>query len=429
MNPIERTCRSLVLKRLKSLTGGTLSIVETYDSQERVFRFGRASDLDASINVRSPKFFKKAAIGGGLGFADSLVDGDWDSDDLTSIVRIFIRDMRSRQQKELGVFGLRNLLARCFEYTRRNTKAGSKRNIHQHYDLSNKFFSMWLDPTMTYSCGLFRSENDSMHQASINKIDMACSKLDLQSTDHLVEIGTGWGALAIHAAKNYGCRVTTTTISNEQYELARQRIADAGLSDRIEVLQRDYRDLGGKYDKLVSIEMIEAVGHSFMANFFTKCNSLLKQSGLMLLQGITIVDQMYRDYVKNVDFIRKYIFPGGCLISTASLLETTRTNTQMRLLQLDDMAPHYAETLRRWRQAYIEQWGEIKKLGFDDRFDRMWRYYLSYCEAAFEERQVNVQQFLFAMPQSQHAHLPLPTRSASSMGHPHFNKPKTQTVG
>ncbi len=427
MNPIHSTCQRLLFQRLQSLSGGYVEIVDDGQvpgARASVKGFGSAeSDLRARIRVHNSSFYRKVVTAGDLGLADSLISGDWSGDDLTALVRIFIRSHRSSELATGWSSRVRKFLSRCAELTRRNTRVGARRNIHRHYDLSNEFFALWLDPSMSYSCAVFRDTHDTLDDASTNKIELACSKLSLQPTDHLLEIGSGWGGLAIYAAQKYGCRVTTTTISEEQYQMAKSRIAKAGLSDQVTVLKQDYRDLCGKFDKLISIEMIEAVGHRFMNTFFAKCNSLLRPDGMMLLQGITIVDQMYEQYVGNVDFIRAYIFPGGCLTSTSSLLNCMRQSTSMRLIHLDDMAPHYAETLRRWRDALFERVDDVKSLGFDDRFVRMWEYYLCYCEAAFEERQVNVQQLLFAMPECRHPHLPyslttLPNRQAKASVQP-----------
>ena len=354
--------------------------------------------LRAHVRVHHPRFYRRSVLGGGLGVSESLLDGDWSCDDLTSLVRIFIRNLQVSDRMDQGLAWMRRSLARLGHAVRRNSRAGAVRNIHQHYDLGNDFYRLFLDETMNYSCGLFEPGATTMYDASVRKMDAICRKLDLQKTDHVVEIGTGWGALAIYAAENFGCRVTTTTISQEQFDFAVERVQKAGLADQITVLQRDYRDLRGQFDKLVSVEMIEAVGHEFFGTFFRKCSELLRPEGMLLLQSIVIKDQRYKDHLQSVDFIRKYIFPGGCLPSVSVLLQTMTHETDMRLLQMEDIAPHYVQTLRCWRQAFHQNLDEVFELGYSPSFVRMWDYYLCYCTAAFEERQCNNVQMLFAKP-------------------------------
>src|SRR5690606_1373140 len=287
----------------------------------------------------------------------------------------------------------------------RNSRDGSRRNIQAHYDLGNDFFALFLDPTMNYSCGIFESAEATMEQASIAKMDAICRKLDLQPGDHLLEIGTGWGALAIHAARHFGCRVTTTTISREQHALAAARIREAGLGDRIELLRRDYRDLEGRYDKLVSVEMIEAVGHRFLDTYFRRCSSLLKDDGLMLLQAITIRDEHYAQALKSVDFIQRFVFPGGFIPSVAAMSASMARTTDMQLLHLQDIGLHYATTLRRWRQRFFDNVAAVRALGYPDSFVRLWEFYLCYCEGAFLERNIGNVQMLLAKPRSRRASL------------------------
>jgi len=264
--------------------------------------------------------------------------------------------------------------------------AGSRRNISAHYDLGNDFFRLFLDDTLMYSAGVFETPEATMEEASIAKIDRICRKLELGPDDHLLEIGTGWGGFAIHAARHYGCRVTTTTISEAQHQLARERIIEAGLEDRIELLREDFRNLTGQYDKLVSIEMIEAIGEANIGRFFAVCNGLLKPHGKMLLQSITIADNLYEGYRRSVDFIQRYIFPGGFLPSVASLCHAVGRNSDMRLFHLEDIGPHYAETLKRWRQQFNTNLTAIRALGYPPEFIRMWEFYLCYCEGGFLER-------------------------------------------
>jgi cyclopropane-fatty-acyl-phospholipid synthase len=280
----------------------------------------------------------------------------------------------------------------------RNTRDGSRRNIAAHYDLGNDFYSSWLDPTMMYSCAYFETPDTSLEMAATAKLDRICRKLDLKATDSVVEIGTGWGGFAIYAAQNYGCHITTTTISKEQYDLASLRVKEAGLESKISLLFDDYRDLEGQYDKLVSIEMIEAVGHQFHESFFQKCCDLLKPDGQMLLQAITIADQQYEKYKTGVDFIRRYIFPGGCLASVTDMTRVMTASTDMRVLHAEDIGPHYATTLRHWNERFFGNIEQIRSMGYPDTFVRMWEYYLCYCEAAFLERAIGTVQMLMMRP-------------------------------
>jgi cyclopropane-fatty-acyl-phospholipid synthase len=282
----------------------------------------------------------------------------------------------------------------------RNTRRGSRKNIAAHYDVGNDFYQLWLDPSMMYSCAYFEHDDAPLEHAATEKLDRICKKLDLNHGDSVVEIGTGWGGFAIHAAKHYGCHVTTTTISQQQHDFARQAIVDAKLEDRITLLFEDYRDLDGTFDKLVSIEMIEAVGHEYHDTFFNKCCDLLKPNGQMLLQAITIADQRYEEYKTSVDFIKKYIFPGGCLTSVTDMTRTMTEHTDMRVIHLEDIGPHYATTLKHWHERFSARLDEIRQLGYSDEFLRMWRFYLQYCESAFIERAIGNVQMLIMRPEA-----------------------------
>ncbi|WP_341871424.1 cyclopropane-fatty-acyl-phospholipid synthase family protein [Aeoliella straminimaris] len=298
--------------------------------------------------------------------------------------------------------GLPKLFAparRFANWLKRNTPAGSRRNISQHYDLSNEFFELMLDPTMTYSSGYFPHPRATLEQASTEKYDRICRQLQLSPSDHVLEIGTGWGGFAIHAATNYACRVTTTTISQAQHDYAADRIERQQLQSQVELKLVDYRDLQGNFDKLVSIEMIEAVGERFLPGYFAKCSQLLKPSGAMLLQAITIPDCRYDTYRNGVDFIQQHVFPGGFLPSPSAMTECLRTHTDFRLQNMEDFALHYARTLRLWREKLWSQLDAVRELGFDDRFLRLWKYYLCYCEAGFLEHQIGVSQWMLTKPQ------------------------------
>jgi cyclopropane-fatty-acyl-phospholipid synthase len=290
-----------------------------------------------------------------------------------------------------------------FHFLNRNSRQGSARNIAAHYDLGNDLYRLMLDPTMAYSCGIFERPDSTLEQASIAKFEAVCRKLALQPSDHLVEIGTGWGGLAIHAAKHYGCRVTTTTISSEQHSYAREQIAREGLSDRITLLLEDYRDLRGVYDKAVSIEMIEAVGANYLDTYLRKCSSLLRDSGAMLLQAITIQDQFYAQASKSVDYIQRFIFPGSFIPSVAVIQESLARVTDMKIFHLEDIGPHYARTLQLWRERFFENLREVHRLGYPDSFVRLWEYYLCYCEGGFAERQLGNVQLLLTKPDCRRA--------------------------
>ncbi len=389
----------MVLRRLRDLKRGRLQLIE---GDKRFVGGSAADETSATIRVLHPRFYLRAIRGGSLGLAEAYLDGDWTSDDVTAVLRLFLQNLSWSEEVERRRSWTSALWSRLTHFQRRNTVSLSRRNIHEHYDLGNEFFRLFLDETMTYSCGIFERPDSTMREASIAKIDRACRKLQLCPEDHLLEIGTGWGACAMHAAREYGCRVTTTTISQQQFAVARERIEAAGLSHRIDVVLQDYRHLQGQYSKLISIEMIEAVGYEFLPTYFRKCYELLHPTGMMLLQGIVMCEQGYAQYLRTVDFIQKHVFPGGCLASVGAITEAVRRSTDMRLLHLEDLAPHYARTLSVWRDQFFRQLAEVKALGYSDRFVRMWNYYLCYCQAAFDERYIGTVQMLLARSESRH---------------------------
>jgi cyclopropane-fatty-acyl-phospholipid synthase len=364
------------------------------------YEFGHigTSRLAGAITVHDRRFYRAVVLGGGLGAAETYIRGDWDSADLTAAMRVLARDSEVLAGVDKGGAQLLRPIRSAANWLRRNTRAGSKRNIAAHYDLSNDFFALLLDPTMTYSSGIFPSPTSTLAEASIEKYDRICRKLQLTPQDHVLEIGTGWGGFAEHAAGRYGCRVTTTTISEQQAAYAEQRFRKASLGDRITLLKDDYRDLRGRYDKLVSIEMIEAVGEKYLPAYFAKCSELLKPEGMMLLQAITIPDHRYDPYRKSVDFIRRYIFPGGLLPSPGAIANCLGRATDFRLFHAEDFGSHYARTLAHWRHNFWKNMDQVKSLGFDERFIRAWHYYLCYCEAGFHERQIGVSQILLTKP-------------------------------
>ena len=357
---------------------------------------GNSAEPAATVNVHDDRFYTTLAAGGAVGASEAYMQGMWTCDQLTLLVQVLLRN--TSVLRGLGNAAYKKPLYKLLHLMNRDSVDGSKKNISAHYDLGNKLFENFLDPTMTYSSGFFEKPDSTMHQASTAKLDRICQKLALSESDHVVEIGTGWGSFALHAARNYNCKITTTTISEEQYQLACQRVKDAGLQDRIEIVKKDYRLLTGQYDKLVSIEMIEAVGLAYLGNYFEKCASLLKPAGKMLIQAITIADQQYEFSKRNVDFIQRYIFPGGALPSVTALTNTATNETDLRMTALEDITGHYATTMRKWREKFYLNVEQITQLGYDNRFLRMWEYYLCYCEGGFEEKSIGCVQAEFIRP-------------------------------
>jgi cyclopropane-fatty-acyl-phospholipid synthase len=388
--------RKAVLGRLANLESGQLTVVDRSGAVE----FGQVGQLGltANIDVHDRRFYRDLVLGGGIGAAEAYIRGYWESPDLTAAMRVLAQNNGVLAGVETGAARLVRPLRAATNWLRRNTRAGSKRNISAHYDLSNDFFALMLDRTMTYSSGVFPTRESTLEEASIEKYDRICRKLQLTQEDHLLEIGTGWGGFAEHAVKNYGCRVTTTTISDEQHAYAERRLREAEIDQRVTLLKEDYRDLGGAYDKLVSIEMIEAVGEKFLPGYFGKCSQLLKPHGMMCLQAITIPDHRYDGYRKSVDFIQRYIFPGGFLPSMGAIGACLGRATDFRLFHTEDFGLHYADTLAHWRNNFWEAIDAVRSLGFDERFIRTWHYYLCYCEAGFHERQIGVSQLLLTKP-------------------------------
>ncbi len=337
---------------------------------------------------------------GSIGAGEAYRDGWWSCDDLVALIQIFARNMQA--SSELGGYwsSLVDFGRKITHRFNRNTRSGSRRNIAAHYDLSNQFYQLFLDPTMTYSSGVFADENSSMEEASIEKYDRMCRKLRLLPSDHVLEIGTGWGGFAEHAVKHYGCRVTTTTLSQAQHDYAQQRFQAAGINDRVTLLLSDYRELTGQFDKLASIEMVEAVGHEYLNTFFAKCSSLLKADGLFAFQAITMPDQRYEQYLRSVDFIQKYIFPGGCLPSLGAMTRSVGRVTDFQFAHIEDFAEHYARTLDHWRTRFHANADAIANLGMTESFLRLWDYYLCYCEGAFREKQIGVCQVLLQKPRN-----------------------------
>ena len=399
---LDQTARKAVISLLNKLQHGQITIIEDNDR----YAFGEASStasLRANITVHHSQFYSRILFGGSIGAAEAYMEGLWSADDLTMVMRILAINQQAFADMEKGLARLTAPLYKLYHSARKNTKIGSRKNILAHYDLGNDFYTLFLDPTMTYSCGIFEHAQSTLEEASVAKYDRLCQKLQLKPGQRVVEIGTGWGGFAVHAVQNYDVHVTTTTISEEQHRYAAQRFRKAGLEDRISLLKKDYRDLRGEFDRLVSIEMIEAVGHHFYNTFFQTCGRLLKDDGLMALQAITIGDQLFERHKRTVDFIKRYIFPGSCIPSVTAIGNAIARSTDLRLIHLEDITPHYAKTLREWRRQFFANIDRVRKMGYPDTFIRMWEYYLCYCEGGFAERYIGDVQIVFAKPHHRQA--------------------------
>jgi cyclopropane-fatty-acyl-phospholipid synthase len=397
---LEALARRAVLERLGRIETGALYVV----AGDEQWHFGERlpSGSGATVRIHDARTFAELAFGGSIGAAEAYSLGFWDADDLTSVLRVLLRNRAVLDDLETGTARLRAPFQRALHWLNRNTRAGSGRNIAAHYDLGNEFFALWLDPSLMYSSATFATPTTTLEEASAAKNELICRKLRLTPADRLLEIGTGWGGFALHAARNFGCRITSVTISREQHELACRRVREAGLADRVAVLLADYRDLDpdvhGRFDKLVSIEMIEAVGHDYQPAFFRKCAQMLEPEGAMLLQAITIADQQYERARRSVDFIQRHIFPGSCLTSVTNMSAVLTRATDLRIAHLEDIGPHYATTLAHWRARFRERSAAIRELGFPETFLRMWEYYFCYCEAGFRERAIGDVQLLLVKP-------------------------------
>src|SRR6185312_9322826 len=392
---------SLVLKFLSNMKKGNATL--TMPSGEIITWGTGEGNISASITISDKRFFEKCVLFGDVGFGDAFTDGYWQTDSVTNVIKWFLLNVEdapsiSGSKVQTGILNMFKFLNRLYHLRRKNDVARAKENIAEHYDLNNDFFKLFLDPSMTYSSAYFIKEGMSLQDAQMAKYDALCQSLKLKPTDHVLEIGSGWGGNAIYMAKKYGCRVTSVTISEEQYKLAKERVTEQGLDDKVEIKLTDYRLLTGLFDKIVSIEMLEAVGHEFLEVYFKKCAELLKPKGILGFQVITSPDSRYDSLRKGVDWIQKHIFPGTLLPSVAALNAAISRTGELNIMGLKEFGLHYAETLKIWREKFNEQLNEVKKLGFDDKFIRKWNYYLSYCEAAFAMRNIYVMQMVYSRP-------------------------------
>lgn len=391
----ERFLRDRLLQRLAGFGHGRLEVRDALGT----LAFGRAGDgPEVTLEVLDPGFYRMLATHGSVGAGEAYMDGLWRCSDLVGLVRLLVRNRDLLDGMETGSARLGGLAMKALHLLRRNTRDGSRRNIAAHYDLGNDFFRLFLSSDLMYSSAYWAGADDTLEAASTRKLDLICRKLALGPDDHVLEIGTGWGGFALHAARHYGCRVTTTTISREQYELAAARVREAGLEDRITLLQSDYRDLSGQYDKLVSIEMIEAIGAEYQMAYFGQIGRLLKPEGLALVQAITIEDHRYQQALQSVDFIKRFIFPGCFIPSVNAMLEAKTRSSDLALVGLEDFGLSYARTLKAWRERFLAHLAEVRAQGFDERFIRMWEFYLAYCEGGFRERSIGVSHLLLARP-------------------------------
>jgi cyclopropane-fatty-acyl-phospholipid synthase (EC 2.1.1.79) len=394
---LDKLAKKAVLAVCKRLQRGHLTI----EDNGEVYRFGEPAEkaeIIAHIQVHQYSAYRDVFFHGSIGSGEAYMRGAWTSPDLLNVIQLWVANAKILDKMDNERPWISRFMAKILHSFNENSRFGSRKNISAHYDLGNDFFKLFLDKTMMYSSAVFPEKTSTLEEGSLHKLELLCQKLQLTDSDHLLEIGTGWGGLAVYAAKNYGCKVTTTTISKEQHDYAQQRVDELGLQNQVTVLLEDYRDLRGQYDKLVSVEMIEAVGHEYYADYFSRCSQLLKAGGLMAIQAITISDQRYQQAKQSVDFIQRYIFPGGCLPSNEVIASCVSRHTDMHIIDLQDITAHYARTLRLWREAFFSELEQVKTQGFDDVFCRMWEFYLCYCEGGFRERVISTGQFVFAKP-------------------------------
>lgn len=398
--PKEGFYRKVILGLLSKMPLGK-ALISLPDGSEMAI--GNGEGISCHIRIQNPVFFRRCVLYGDIGFGEAYVDGDWDTDSITNVIKWFLLNVDhaptvSGSSTRSLVLNLLKAVNKLYHIKRGNSLSGSRKNISEHYDLNNDFFALFLDPTMTYSSAYYTRENMTLEEAQLEKYDRLCRQLHLKESDHVLEIGSGWGGNAIYMAKHYGCRVTTLTISEEQYRLAKERIAKEKLEDRITILVKDYRLMEGSFDKIVSIEMLEAVGAEYYNEYFKKCSDLLKKDGIFALQVITCPDSRFESLKNGVDWIQKHIFPGSLLPSVAAINQAVNSTGNLTLVDLKDIGLHYAHTLNAWHKAFNEKLEAVKQLGFDEYFIRKWNYYLCYCEAAFAMRNIHVMQLVYTRP-------------------------------
>lgn len=388
----DKRCRSLVHSVFSNITYGQLEVVE--GSQHQFFPSASLQNsvqdtIKGKIQIHDMSVYRDFVKGGSIGVAEAFIAGKWSTPNLTNVIRIFAKAQQQTDRLDSNKSIVNKVKNALNHWQNRNTQSGSKRNILAHYDLGNELYTRFLDPKMMYSSAIYPSPTTSLEYAQLYKLKTICERLELSDKDHLLEIGTGWGGLAIYAAQHYGCKVTTTTISDAQFAYAEERVKSLNLEDKVTLLKKDYRDLTGTFDKVVSIEMIEAVGYEFLPSFFEQCNARLKEGGKLLIQSITIADQRFEHYKNNVDFIQRYIFPGGFLPSVNVLSQQMTKSTDMVIEGLHDIGLDYAQTLADWRKNFLASWNDLTHFGYDDKFKRLWLFYLGYCEGAFLERSIS----------------------------------------
>lgn len=393
--------QDIVLRIMSKMDLGRMNLTLP-DGQNLILGNGEGN-VSASVTINSNEFYKQVILYGDIGFGEGYVSGLWDTDNITNVIKWFLLNVEnnpavSGNKTQAVMLNILKWFNKISHLKRANSISGSQKNISEHYDLNNNFFASFLDPSMTYSSAYFYKEGLSLHEAQLAKYERLCRQLHLKPTDHVLEIGAGWGGNAIYMAGNYGCKVTSLTISAEQLKLAQERVEEAGLNDRVSIQMMDYRLMEGQFDKIVSVEMLEAVGHKYLDVYFKKCHDLLKKNGILALQVITSPDSRYDSLRKGVDWIQKHIFPGSLLPSVAAINGSVNRSGDLTMVDLKDMGLHYAQTLKLWFDQFNANLPIVKSLGFDDEFIRKWNYYLCYCEAAFAMRNINVMQLVYARP-------------------------------
>jgi len=395
---LDRFLRRQLLDQMRGLRHGRLVLSDACGTVELGEPASSQPDLQIHLQVLDAGFYRTVARNGSVGAGESYMDGQWRCDNLVGLIQLLVRNRDLLDGMESGLARLGGMAMRGWHALRRNTRGGSRRNIAAHYDLGNDFFSLFLSADLMYSSAIWSDPADTLETASERKLERICRKLDLKPTDRVIEIGTGWGGFALYAAQHYGCHVTTTTISREQHALASKRVAEADMQGQVTLLLEDYRDLDGQYDKLVSIEMVEAIGASYLDVYFGKLGSLLKPDGLALVQAITIEDRRYAQALKSVDFIKRHVFPGSFIPSISALIAAKTRASDLALIQLEDFGSSYALTLKAWRERFTAKLAQVRAQGFDERFERLWEFYLAYCEGGFRERSIGVAHLLMARP-------------------------------